>query len=107
MGVERGGNGVRGEEREKERREAVSNHGSTFSFFSFPVKSASEKRAFVDGVGCKADVAVLSEPHVHFAALTIPFCVSVKIRERTITIISLQGIPRAAHASNLNHTGLY
>lgn len=73
MGVERGGNEVKGEEREKDRREAVSNHGSTFSFFSFPVKSACEKRVFVDGVGCKADMAVLSELHVHFAALRILF----------------------------------
>lgn len=41
-GAERGGDGVRGEEeRERQEREAVSNHGSTFFVF-FSSKSASE-----------------------------------------------------------------
>ncbi len=71
-------------------------------FFFFSAKSASEKCVFVNGAGCTADAAVLSELIVHFAALRIPFCASVKIREqRTITIISSQWIIRAAHTHRI------
>lgn len=44
---------------------------------------------------------------VRFAAPRIPFCVSVEIREQTITVISLHWITRAAtHTLNSNQAGL-
>lgn len=83
MEAERGGDGVRG----KDRREAVSNHGSTFFLRDISQGNFFE---FVDGGGCKADITSLSELLVHFSTLRIPFCVSAEIREQTITVVSSQ-----------------
>lgn len=47
--------------------ETVSNHGSTL----YPVKAPRWKCVFVNGAGSEEDVAVLSEPVVHFAPLRI------------------------------------
>lgn len=57
---------------------------------SVTMAAPSEKCVFVNGAGCEADVAALTELLVHFAALRIPFCVNVEIREQTISIISSQ-----------------
>ncbi len=75
MEAERGGERVRGEKLSV----------TMAALFFFSDKSASGKCVLVAGAGCRADVAVLSELLVHFAALRIPFCVSVEIREQTIT----------------------
>lgn len=64
-----------------------------YTYIYISVQSASEKCVFINGAGCKADVAALSELVVHFAALRIPFCLSVAIREKTIIV----RIIRAAH----------
>lgn len=80
-----------GRERKRQERSCHVTMAAHFLFFFSPAKSASEKCVFFfNGVGCKADMAVLSELLVHFAALRIPFCVSVEIREQTITVISSQ-----------------
>lgn len=94
-----------GGKREKKTGEKLSVTMVAHFLFSPPVKSASKKKSvFVNGVGCKADMAVLSELLIHFAALRIPFCVSIEIREQTITVISSQWITRAAHADRLQIT---
>lgn len=85
MEAERGGDGVRG----KDRREAVSNHGSTFFFFLRNINQGNFF-VFVDGGGCKADITSLLELLVHFFRSEDSLCVSAEIREQTITVVSSQ-----------------
>lgn len=70
-------------EREIDRREAVSNHGSQFLFFQ---ECQPVKNVYLLMVQ-RVQETLLA---VHFASLRIPFCVSVEIREQTISLISSQ-----------------
>lgn len=100
MGVEMEWGGKREKKTGEKLSVTMAAHFLFFPQWNQPVK----KCVFVNGVGCKADMAVLSELLVHFAALRIPFCVSIEIREQTITVISSQWITRAAHADRLQIT---
>lgn len=95
-----GGERWRWSERRRERKRGVKlsvTMAASFFLFFFSAKSPSEKCVFINGVGC----CRAFRARCPFAALRIPFCVSVEIRERTISVFSLQRIIRAAHTHRI------